>query len=210
LIPRYCEQLVERLDMLGVLAALEDNSFYENLKEHRTEWLKENASHVPNTLEEYQTQLIHSVFLLGYGYFEAFLNDVARGVLLAYPRKLSNREWHVHELFPVLEDEKRDLKGMLIDKELRNLFGQSLPKTIKHLEDKLDVPITKGSKPTMIEASQVRNLLIHNGGFSPYALPLAGIARNSQIRLTSTYLHEVGTHARTIAAEIRDHYRKAT
>jgi hypothetical protein len=160
---------------------------------------------IPGNLESYQLQVAHAGFLLGYSYAESFLNDAARGIYLTKPELLPGDEKIRFKEILGLSDYD-DIVRHMVDTTLFLMLRGSMKEIIRHFEAVLSLHLPAEDKQAMIEASFIRNCIIHRmsiaddrlAEFSPRWV------RNNPIKLTVGDVHQFGLLARRVAKLIRD------
>ncbi len=163
----------------------------------------EQQNALPHTLGEYRCQVAHSVFLFGYSYFEAFLADLMRAILHRRPAILPQAcELKYSE---ILECGGYDaVIDRMVEKEVLAVFHGSMTDTAAYLAKRLQVPWPEdGGRPALVQASLVRNCLLHNGGRVEARLTQVSTWQaGDRIELSPSDVHEYGIEARDVAERL--------
>jgi hypothetical protein len=203
---RLYDRFIEQLNSLVLFLALGNEEIFNLVWDRHTLWIPEKqASLVPSKLGTYQTQIAHAGFLLGYSYAEAFLNDVARQVYLTKPELLPGDEKLRFKDILGLSDYDNILRHM-VETTLFLMLRGSMKEIIRHFEVVLDLHLADDDKQAMIEASMVRNCIIHRMAISDDRLAefSSRWSRGKPIELNVGDVHAFGIVARRVAAVIRD------
>jgi len=114
-------RLIEQLDSLISFMGLSHEEVFVLLRQERILWLGNSAERLPNAYGAYRKQVIHSAFLLGYSYFESFLNDLLEAILLSSPEMLPpDRQLKYSEI--VASQTKEQILEQMVKRELLDLF----------------------------------------------------------------------------------------
>lgn len=193
-------RLVNQLDSLIPFLALSHEEVFSVIRERYKDWLPEGQQEsLPGTFAVYQTQVAHSAFLLGYSYYEAFLTDLVRQIYSCRPEMLPKEKvLKFSEILGHLGQES--LLSYMIDKEITALFYNSMEETVKYFQRKLKLQWPEPAARTAVEASLLRNCIIHNNARVDIRLAQSsGWQSGAAIKLEITQVHEFGLAARSVA-----------
>jgi hypothetical protein len=203
---RLYDRFIEQLDSLVLFLALGNEEVFRLVWHRHASWMPSDQSHlIPSKLESYRVQIAHAGFLLGYSYAESFLNDVARQIYLTRPELLPGEEKIRFKEILGLSDYDNVLRYM-VETTLFLMLRGSMKEIIRHFEVVLQVQLAEDDKRAMIEASMIRNCIIHKmaiaddrlADFSPRW------TRGEPIALDVSDVHQFGIVARRVAELIRD------
>jgi hypothetical protein len=186
--------------------ALGNEEIFRLIWDRHTTWVTEaQRGLIPNKLGTYQTQVAQAGFLLGYSYAEAFLNDVARQIYLMKPELLPGEEKIRFKEILGLSDYDNILRHM-VETTLFLMLRGSMKEIIRHFEAVLHLHLGDKDKQGMIEASMIRNCVIHRMAIADDRLAELSPRwfRDKPIELTVGDVHEFGIVARRVATLIRD------
>jgi hypothetical protein len=203
---RLYNRLIEQLDSLVLFLALENEEVFRLVSDRHGTWMREDQQDlIPNKLPHYQTQIAHAAFLLGYSYTEAFLNDVARQIYLTKPELLPGDEKIRFREILGLSHYDNILRHM-VDTTLFLMLRGSMKEIIRHFEAVLQLRLGENDKQTMVEASMIRNCIIHRMAIADDRLAefSSRWSRGEPIELSVADVHGFGIVARRVAAAIRD------
>lgn len=194
------DRIMRQLDTLVPFLALAGEEAFDLIRREQGEWFTpEQQDALPHTLREYRCQVAHSAFLLGYSYFEAFLADLVRAILLHRPAMLpQTRELKYSE---ILECGGYDaVIGHMVDKEVLAVFYGSMTDTAGYFVKRLHLPWSEsGGCFALVQASLVRNCLLHNGGRADVRLAqVSSWEAGDRIELSPGDVHEYGIEARDL------------
>jgi hypothetical protein len=200
---RLYDRFIEQLDSLVLFLALEHEEIFGLIWEH-PDWIREDIKHMmPTKLIIYQNQIAHAGFLLGYSYAEAFLNDVAREVYLKKPELLPGDERiRFKEILGLPNYD--DLLRYMVETTLFLMLRGSMREIIRHFEAVLHLRLENEDKQAMIEASMIRNCLIHRMAIADDRLAEVSPrwSPGQPIELKAYDVHDFGFLARRVAASI--------
>ena len=95
----------------------------------------------------------------------------------------------------------------VIEKEIIDLFYNSMKEIIEYFESKLHLEWPSNEKDSFIEASLIRNCIIHNMALvDPKLSKYPQWNLGEEIKLTASDVHSIGISARTV---IRSLYQQA-
>jgi hypothetical protein len=197
-------RFIEQLDSLVVFLALSSEEVYRLISDRWSLWLPEDRRNaLPEQFSTYRTQVAHAGFLLGYSYAEAFLNDLARHIYLTRPDLLPKDERLRFEEILGLADYD-DVVRHMVETTLFQMLRGSMPRIIRHFETVLQSTLPVDQTNAMIEASKIRNCIVHRMAVVDKELAETSERwqRGQKIELTVNDVHEFGTLARTVADEI--------
>ncbi len=193
--------LITQLDGLVVLLAAPRREVFDFLKEHEADWLAAlPEAEITEVFEDYQIQLVHAAFLLGYAYFEAFLADLAKAIYLARPKMLPKNKDVKYDTV-ISASSYDDLIRTLVELEVRSLFSKKIEDIAEHFREKLqlDWPAT----PTVVQASRLRNCLMHNNAVADERLAAVSAWQvGHPITLDVAEVHSLGLDGRKLAQAI--------
>ncbi|MHC4398676.1 MAG: hypothetical protein ACYTG0_03255 [Planctomycetota bacterium] len=156
------DRLISQLDTLVAFLALSREEVFNIIRRHHAQWFDEdNAEAIPDSYALYQTQVAHAAFVLGYSYAEAFLTDLIREIYAACPVALPrDKELKFRD---VLERSTyNDVLGHMIDKEVLAVMYNSMDRIVAYSEDKFGLQWPSTDTDTIVEASLLRNCIVHN------------------------------------------------
>lgn len=197
------DRLVGQLDTLIPFLALSHREAFDLIGERYGEWLPEwQQGSLPETYAIYQTQVAHSAFLLGYSYYEAFLSDLARQIYTHSPAMLPQDK--TLKFSEALEHpEHKQLLAYMIDKEVLSIFSASFDKVIECFQKKFGLDWPEHSVKPAVEASLLRNCIIHNNARVDLRLSnSSNWILGSEIKLTAAQVHDFGLIARKVCGEL--------
>lgn len=203
------ERLVDQLDSLVPYLGLVKKEVFVFLRSHYNDWFSANIQEsLPKEYDSYQTQVVHSAFLLGYSYFEAFLADLARQVYKSRPQMLpNNKQLNYSEILGNSSIEQ--VVDLMIEKEVLATFYKSMEEIIEYFEDKLQLKWSEDVKLLAIKASLTRNCLLHNGAcVSSKLAEVSDWQIGQPIVLRIQDVHDLGVSARSISKELYEQAQK--
>jgi hypothetical protein len=197
------EVFISQLDGLVVFLSAAHAEVFQTIKQNELTWFPESQNpKLPETFESYRVTVSNAAFLLGYAYFEAFLADLARDIYLQRPTLLP-REKQITFKEVLGTESKAEILQLMIEKEIRSVFYGKIETVRTHFDKIFHTPWPASTQ--IIEASRMRNCLMHNGGIvNEYLSEVSKRVVNSSIRLESDEVHGFGIMARTIARSIWD------
>lgn len=214
--PTLYDRIIRQLDtLISFLALAREDAFGLIRSDQGSELTTEQLDSLPHSYQEFRCQVSHSAFLLGYSYFEAFLSDLVREILLRRPNILpQERELKYRDVL-----DRKDYDSILkymIDKEILAIFYGSAEKIGKYFEDRLNLPWPEyDGQPAVVRASLVRNCIIHNGARVDSRLSeISDWDEGDQIELSPGDVHSFGLQARDFArqlwtAAVANHFRQS-
>jgi hypothetical protein len=200
------ERFIEQLNSLIAFMALSQDEIFSLLCKRYKSWIpKERQDAIPQKLAAYQTQVAHAAFLLGYSYAEAFLNDVAREIYLKKPQLLPGDEKIRFKEILGLSDYDDVLRHM-VETTLFLMLRGSMKEIIRHFEAVLQLPIEETHRKAMVEASMIRNCIIHKMAIADDRLAELSTRwrLGEAIELTAADVHSFGVVARSVGAKVRE------
>lgn len=200
------DRLIFQLDTLIPFIAISYSDVFDLIQREKIIWFPDDQEKLPKTYEIYRKQINHSAFILGYSYFEAFLNDLAKEIFLSRPNMLaSNKTIKFEDVTNSSSYDEIILK--LINKELLELFYKNMEDIIDYFFQKFNLTFLKNEKEKLIESSLLRNCIIHNLGVADVRLSmLADYTEGKEFEISASKVHDFGIIARTSARRI---YQKA-
>lgn len=200
---RLYDRLIGQLDTLIPFLALTHREAFDLIGERYGDWLpKWQQGSLPETYAIYQKQVAHSAFLLGYSYYEAFLSDLVRQIYTHIPTMLPPEK--KLEFSEILERPDREqLLSYMIDKEVLSVFSLSFEKVIECFQKKFGLKWPEHSVDRAVEASLLRNCIIHNNARVDARLSRSGKwMLGGEIVLTAAQVHDFGLSAREVCGEL--------
>lgn len=197
------DRLVVQLDTLIPFLALTHREAFDLIGQRYPYWLPdEQQGSLPASYANYQTQVAHSAFLLGYSYYEAFLSDLARQIYTSNPAMLPPAK--TLEFSEILErPEREQLLAYMVDKELLSIFYLSIEKVIECFQRKFTLKWPEHFVKPAVEASLLRNCIIHNNARVDSRLSERSKWKlGSDIKLTAAQVHDFGIIARRVCGEL--------
>ena len=195
------DTFISQLDGLVVFLATAHDEVFQMIKENELTWFPDSQDpQLPNTVMSYKATISNAAFLLGYAYFEAFLADLARSIYQMRPVLLS-KEKQITFKEILDKNSKEDIIRLMIEKEIRIVFGGSIEDVEKHFTRHFKISWPKHEK--LIEASRMRNCLMHNGGIVDGRLAeVCNRSAGTHIRLEPNQVHSFGIIVRGFARNI--------
>ena len=195
-------RLIGQLDSLISFLALTHREAFDLIGRYGERLPEWQQGSLPETYALYQTQVAHSAFLLGYSYYEAFLSDLARQIYTHTPTMLPPEK--KLDFSEILEHPEREqLLAYMIDKEILSVFYLSFEKVIECFQKKFTLTWPEHFVEQAVEASLLRNCIIHNNARVDARLSASGKWKmNSEINLTAMQVHEFGLIARKVCGEL--------
>lgn len=197
------DRFISQVDTLIPFLALSRPEVLEILQGNQETWFSsEQIENVPTSYGTYRTQISHSAFLLGYSYFEAFLADLVRHIYAQHPQMLP-KEKEI-KFSDVLECGNYDtVVSHMIEREVLSVFFSSMEKIIEYLNRKLNLSWPDDFRDHAIEASLLRNCLLHNNSCADVRLSKYGKwGTGEEIVMTDYDVHNFGIAVRLVAPEI--------
>ena len=196
------DRLISQLDTLIPFIATSHRDVFDLIQKEKNIWFNDDQEKLPKTYEIYRKQINHSAFILGYSYFEAFMNDLAKEIFLSRPSMLaSNKTIKFEDVTNSSSYNEIILK--MINKELLELFYKDMEDIIDYFSHKFDSKFLDGEKERLIEASLLRNCIIHNLGMADVRLAmLADYTEGKEFEISAPKVHDFGISARTTARRI--------
>ena len=200
---KRCDIFISQLDGLVVFLAAAHKEVFQTIKQYELTWFPESQDpRLPATFESYQVAVCNGAFLLGYGYFEAFLADLAKEIYLRRPGMLpKDRQVTFKDVLGA--GSKADIIRLMIEKEIRNVFSGPIEDVQNYFEQKLQ--LTWPMQTEILVASRLRNCLMHNGSLVDERLAeVCDRVAGSPIRLEVGEVHSFGIKARNFSRMIWD------
>lgn len=192
------DRLVKQLDHLVAFLALGHEEVFEVVHEHYDEWVEgPQQGTMPDTFGLFRAQVSNSAFLLGYSFFEAFLADVIRQIYSSRPTMLpKDKELKFRDIL-----DAKDYAGVvaaMIDREVRAVLYGSIENVQSYFETKFNLDWPNFDRA--VEASRLRNCLLHNMGHVDARLAeLPAWDDGQQIELTPDDVNAFGLDVREFA-----------
>ena len=155
------ERLTGQLDTLVSFLALGHEEVFDLLRTHEDAWFESGAAGaMPVSYDDFQAQLAHGTFLLGYSYFEAFAADLTREIYRARPSLLP-RDKQLRYGDILAKPKRPNVIELMIEREVCDLFYKSITDVASHYSQRFSIVWPRVEDIT--EASLVRNCILHNG-----------------------------------------------
>ena len=194
-----CNMLVPFIDMgqEEVFKLFEDN--YQQWHSFRSDSLPEAI----NTFDSFVRNINHSAYVLGYAYFEAYLGDLVKVILMQYPKKMSKNKNMTFSEIIELTDYAAVLEAM-VKKEIGQLFAGGMKSIIAYFEKPINLNWPEGKSSPAIECSLIRNCIVHNSSVVSEQLAREFPRWNlgDEISLSTGDVHDSGLNVRDIAASL--------
>ena len=197
------QAFISQLDRLVVFMAAGHSEVFDVIRDRASYWLQ--GTSVPDTFLDYQDSVYNAAFLLGYAHFEAFLCDLTEDVYLRRPSLLPKKREVKYEDV-LIHNTKEEIVLTMVNREIREVFSRKIEDVMQHFEQKLAVPWPSADRKPTIEASKIRNCLMHNGGVVDGRLADCGAhwAIGNAIRLDADRVHQFGIMGRRVATFLWD------
>lgn len=191
-------------DLVFFMTFANDNIFTIMLNERRNRPNDPNFINFPINTEIFSKQIHHAAFLLGYSYFEAFLGDLAKAIYFSNPQMLPKDKQLSFQ--DILERDSYDnIVEFMISKEITSVFFQSMDKISDYFSKKFCLEWPKKQKDKMIEASLIRNCLMHNDSIVDEKLSkFPRYSINETISLSADIVNDFGNEVRLLSKDIDD------
>ena len=196
-------RLIDQLDGLIPFIAIAHEDVFTLIQKEKHLWgTTRRQKGLPDRFEIYRVQVSHSAFLLGYSYFEAFLSDLARAIFLAKPKMLPKaRELKFEDILRV--PDYQSVIQLMVDKEIYGMFEAGVEKVAKYFQDKLKLKWADEERKQVVEASSIRNCIVHNLSRADARLSsLSSYEVGDTIELSPSEVHSFGIAGRKIAREL--------
>lgn len=195
-------RLIRQLDTLIPFIALSYEDVFRLLNNERAVWFSNNQEALPRAYEVYRKQINHSALILGYSYFENFLNDLIYNVLKSRPSMLPKNKTVTYS--DILKRNTIDeVIEAMINKELLELFYKSMSDIVIELRNKYNFTIKDDEKDLLCKGSLIRNCIIHNSSRADNKLAnFEGYDAEQEFEISSSELHSFGIILRQIARRI--------
>jgi hypothetical protein len=200
------DRLIEQLDSLIPFIATSYENVFRLLNREKAIMFSFDESKLPIEYEVYRKQINHAALILGYSYFENFLNDLLIEILRNRPTMLpSNKSLKYSD---IIKNKSIDnLIDELIKKELIDLFYCSMSDIIKELRERYNFSISKDEKDMLCKFSLIRNCIIHNSSKADERLAsYKEFEAGKEFEITSSEIHSIGIKLRAL---VRTMFREA-
>ncbi len=195
------DRVIEQFDTLIPFLAVSERDVY-NLIRKKENNIFNDGYIFPHSYKVYQIQITHSAFLLGYSYFESFLFDIARDIYLKRPNMLPVKKQLDYKEILEKNNYKEILKSM-VDRELVALFFEPIETIIDYFNTKFNVTLNEDNRNKLVEATYIRNCIVHNLNKTNEKLAKVSNYKVGQIiKLTSSDVHGYGIMAREIVRKV--------
>lgn len=197
-------RVIAQFDTLISLLDISEEHVYNVIRGQKSVWFPQGGeSALPRPYSVYREHIIHSALVLGYSYFEAFLADLVREIYSCRPAILPSKKQLQYAEILAAEGREAILQ-LMVDKEVVELFYKSMEDIVQHFEQKLGISWPDEHKAPAVEASYLRNCIIHNLGRADHRL--AGVSNRyevgDRIELEAADVHEYGLIARDLARRL--------
>ncbi len=196
------DRLISQLDTLIPFISTSHRDVFDLIQKEKNIWFHDDQEKLPKTYGIYRRQINHSAFILGYSYFEAFLNDLAKEIFLSRPSMLaSNKTIKFEDVTNSSSYNEIILK--VINKELSELFYKNMEDILDYFSQKFNLTFIENEKEDLIEASLLRNCIIHNLSVADARLSmLADYTEGKEFEIPASKVHGFGIIARTVVRRI--------
>ena len=197
------DNLIDRVnnqfDTLIPYLALSHEDVFELINKEKGIWFSpDQVKILPDSYKVFQQQIIHSAFLLGYSYFEAFLSDLVRHIYYTRPEILPKEKMLKYSEILNTTDYNAILE-LMIEREIIDLFYKKMKEVIKYFKDKLNLKWIDDLIEKTIVSSLIRNCIIHNlnkadnrlANYSSYNI-------GDEIQLSFSDVHSYGIDVRNV------------
>lgn len=204
------DRFILQLDTLVPFLALAHKDIFSKIHDENQEWFTEQQRKtIPETYSSYKNQVSVSAFLLGYSYFEAFIADLAKKILLARPMLLPKNK-NITFSDVINSGSYETLLEKMVEQHVFSVMYDSIENISEYYAEKLHITWPKNNEShSVVKASLIRNCYMHNGGIVDLRLhEKFGIELGSEIILNPSEVHGYGIAIRQIAHEIYDQAKK--
>lgn len=201
------DRVISQFDTLISFLAISHEDVFDLIRKERKHWPDFNQDlTLPDSYNIFRTQIIHSAFILGYSYFEAFLTDLVREIYLLRPNMLP-KEKKLKYADILKTDDYNAILELMIEKEIKDLFFKRMEEVVAYFEEKLNLNWQESNKDEIIRTSYMRNCIIHNLSKADHRLSeVSDFKAREKIELNFTDVHLYGMTARSL---VRDLYNQA-
>jgi len=204
------DRFISQLDTLVPFLALGHKDIFTKIHDENQEWFTEQQRKtLPETYSAYTNQVSVSAFLLGYSYFEAFIADLAKKILIARPKLLpKNKNITFGDV--VNAESYETLLEKMVEQHVFSIMYDSIEKISDYYAEKLHIAWPLNNEVhSVVKASLIRNCYMHNGGIVDIRLhEKFGFELGSEIILNPSEVHGYGITIRHIAYEIFEQAKK--
>lgn len=195
---QLADRLVGQLDSLIAFLGISHQEVFDLLRNERGVWLGESAEKIPEAFATYRTHVVHSAFLLGYSYFEGFLTDLLKAILISRPAMLSNDRKISYR--DVVEARSRDdILDQIAGREIMDLLYKNMKDIVGDLRKRYGFTVTQEQESEMCRASLIRNCIMHNSSCADSRLgELDGFSEGAAFELRSADVHHYGVVLRNL------------
>ena len=197
-------RLINQLNELIPFIGISRQDVFELIQQNIGFWFPNTAENLPKSYDVYRKQIIHSSFVLGYSYWEAFLSDLVEMIYLSRPKMLPrNKMISFNEILEVTKYE--EVLKIFARKETYDLFYKPIRDIIKYFQEKLQVPFSPDVIERVVECSYLRNCILHNRDYADIRLSeFPRYIIDQQFELTSSDVHSFGIELRKEAKNLWD------
>ena len=144
--------------------------------------------------------------LQSFQYFEVFIADFVRQIYFSNTRMLPKK--NSLKFSEILESgDYEKVLELMVDKEILALMYKSMEDIVKYFNEKLNIMWEEDDKAAIIQASLVRNCIIHNNSLADNRLSRVSEYRlNDPITLSTSDVHSYGIVVRQIARHIHTQF----
>lgn len=197
------KRVISQFDTLVPFLALSHEEVFNLIKKDYSVWFPESSeSGLPDSYSNYQIQVVHSAFLLGYSYFEAFLADLVRDIYLSRPKMLpKDKQLKYAEILNT--SDYHAILQLMIEREIIDLFYRRMDEVVEYFEEKLKIKWSSEHKKKILYTSYLRNCILHNLSIVDHRLAkISEYEVGHKIRLTPSNVHSFGIMARNLVEEL--------
>lgn len=199
------DRLIDQLDTLIPFLGLAHEEIFNVIHNDVDDWFSaKQRESIPETYNSYKNQIASSAFLLGYSYFEAFISDLAKKILISRPVLLPKDKKITFG--DVLESGDYDrLLNSLVEQHVFSIMYGSVETIRDHFKKNLHIDWPERNiNYSVIKAGLIRNCLMHNGSIVDVRLSefSASYQVGTQIILSPSDVHGYGLELRDIAYDI--------
>ncbi len=200
------DRIINQFDSLIPFIALSRQDIFDLLNRERAVWFSNNIKALPSVYDLYRKQINHATLILGYSYFEVFLNDLLAEILRHRPAILpKNKQMTYSEV--IGKATIASLINEMIKKELTDLLYKSMADIINKLRQKYNFTISQDEEDMLCKYSIIRNCIIHNSSRADHRLAeYDGFDLGSEFEISSSEIHETGLMLRSL---VRKMYNEA-
>ena len=198
------DRLISQLDTLVPFLGLAHDEIFQVIHDKNRDWFSSSQREaLPETFTAYQGQVAVSAFLLGYSYFEAFIADLAKAILVSRPQLLP-KDKNV-SFGAVIDSGDYDiLLGKIVEQQVLSVMYNSIEKVSEYFHKSLHIQWPEATDEyTVVKASLIRNCFMHNGGIVDTRLSnVSGLTEGAEIEIAPADVHQYGINIRHFARNV--------